>query len=262
MLMAAQIILHIPHASDYIPCMDGYLVDRGQLFNEIMHLTDWYTDDLFDLQFPKIIAQFSRVFCDVERFADDSAEVMSQCGMGMCYTHFDDGRLMRVVTPELRERIKKNYYDPHHRQLEKLVDESLANHGKALIIDCHSFPDIPLERDLQKNLPRPDFCIGTNDFHTPPSIAGYAYEYFANKGYDVRFNDPYSGTVIPKKFYRTERNVCGIMIEVNRKLYMHHDQNGISRSSDYKKISILIKEFLKDFSSQTHPLRTDHRLIV
>jgi len=244
MLMAAQIILHIPHASDYVPCMDGYLVDRGQLFNEIMHLTDWYTDDLFDLPFPKIIAPFSRVLCDVERFADDSAEVMSRCGMGMCYTHFDDGRLMRVVTPELRDRIKNNFYDPHHLQLQKLVDESLANNGKVLIIDCHSFPDKPLNRDLHKEMPRPDFCIGTDYFHTPQNIVDYAFEYFANKGYDVRINDPYSGKVIPKKFYKTEPNVYGIMIEVNRNLYMNFKNGKIVKKSNLRNIKRLLENLI------------------
>ena len=90
---STQIVLHIPHASDYVPCMDGYVVGREDLINEIMLLTDWFTDELFDLPYVKVIAPFSRVFCDVERFPDDSAEVMSECGMGMCYTHFDDGTI-------------------------------------------------------------------------------------------------------------------------------------------------------------------------
>lgn len=252
MIKTNKVILHIPHASTFIPSYEGLVANKEELDHEIKILTDWFTGELFDLPFAQIIAPFSRVFCDVERFPDVSAELMSRCGMGMCYTHFDDGRLMRVVTPELRDRIKSNYYDPHHRQLEKLVAESLSNNDKVLIIDCHSFPDIPLERDLQKKMPRPDFCIGTDDFHTPQNIADYAYDYFANKGYDVRINDPYSGTVIPKKFYKTEENVYGIMIEVNRKLYMHRSQNGIARGADYQIINTLIKEFLRVFSSQRH----------
>jgi hypothetical protein len=33
----------------------------------------------------KIIAPFSRIFCDVERFSDDELEVMAKSGMGVLY---------------------------------------------------------------------------------------------------------------------------------------------------------------------------------
>jgi len=204
-----QIVLHIPHASDYVPCTDGYVAGREDLINEITLLTDWFTDELFDLPYARVIAPFSRVFCDVERFPDDSSEVMSRCGMGMCYTHFDDGKLMRNVSPELKNKIKSLYYDQHHKWLESAVEKSLSENGKALIIDCHSFPDIPPNRDLQRELPRPDFCIGTDDFHTPENIADQAYEFIASRGLELKFNNPYSGTMIPMKYFKKDSQGSG-----------------------------------------------------
>ena len=67
-----------------------------------------------------IKANFSRIFCDPERFTDDSQEIMAQFGMGVLYEKNDDGELMRVVTPELRERILKDYYWLHHAKLSML----------------------------------------------------------------------------------------------------------------------------------------------
>jgi N-formylglutamate amidohydrolase len=44
--------------------------------NEINLLTDWATDKIFDVVgTKKLIAPFSRIFCDVERFEDDFEEL-------------------------------------------------------------------------------------------------------------------------------------------------------------------------------------------
>lgn len=78
------LILHIPHASSHIPFLDKY-VDQVKIDREIALLTDWHTDELFhnerDL---KVMAHFSRVFCDVERFREDETEPMSKKGDGSC----------------------------------------------------------------------------------------------------------------------------------------------------------------------------------
>jgi hypothetical protein len=62
----------------------GYVVDKKILDQEIIKLTDWYTDELFFFEDSIIIrADFSRIFCDTERFSEDSQEVMAQYGMGV-----------------------------------------------------------------------------------------------------------------------------------------------------------------------------------
>ena len=72
--------------------MEGYLVDANSLAKEMLKLTDWYTDDLFySIDDEMIKAEFSRIFCDVERFSDDAQEIMAQFGMGVLYEKNDDG---------------------------------------------------------------------------------------------------------------------------------------------------------------------------
>ena len=78
-ILKNKIILHIPHSSTNIPITDGYLVDKKSLDKEILKLTDWYTDDLFYSNEDEMMrADFSRIFCDPERFPDDSQEIMAQ----------------------------------------------------------------------------------------------------------------------------------------------------------------------------------------
>lgn len=99
-----KLVLHIPHSSTEIPLLNGYISNQDKIQDEIIKLTDWYTDDLFDSEVDyKIVARFSRIFCDVERFADDELEVMSKFGMGVLYEKLDSDELLRKVTPELRE---------------------------------------------------------------------------------------------------------------------------------------------------------------
>jgi N-formylglutamate amidohydrolase len=234
-------LLHIPHSSTHIPFYDGFVVGKQTIHDEMDLLTDWFTTELFDLPCPKIVTPFSRIFCDVERFEDDSSEIMAQKGMGMCYTHMDNGDLMRVVGSGLRERIKSEFYHPHHRALEGHISELLYKYGHVTVIDCHSFPDIPLTRDLNQDMPRPDFCLGTDDFHTPKELYLPVQDFLTSLGYKVLINNPYAGTIIPMKYYQTDKNVKGLMIEVNRMLYMTNSDGVVSKTPSFDKICELIK---------------------
>jgi N-formylglutamate amidohydrolase len=85
--MNKQLILHIPHTDTTIPDKTGYLLSDAALKHEQLVLTDWYTDELYHSDEDIVIkAEFSRIFCDVERFADDELEVRSRIGMGALST--------------------------------------------------------------------------------------------------------------------------------------------------------------------------------
>ncbi len=136
-----QLILHIPHASTQIPDRRGFLLSGEALQEEILKLTDWYTDELFaNNQDEAVIAPFSRVFCDVERFTDDSLEPMAKYGMGVLYEKTDEGKPMRHVSAALRFEVVEKYYNEHHQGLTEAVERQLKQYNRALLIDCHSFP--------------------------------------------------------------------------------------------------------------------------
>ena len=239
-----QIILHIPHSSTNIPLKEGYLIPDKALEAEMLKLTDWYTDDLFHSEADiSIIANFSRIFCDPERFANDSQEVMAKFGMGVLYEKSDDESIIRKVSIELRERILEEYYWQHHKNLSQAVKTQLNQYRKALIIDCHSYPNKPLTRDLNQDANRPDFNIGTDEYHTPQNLVDISKEFFHKKGYSLGINWPYQGSIVPLDYYQKNNKVQTIMLEINRKLYLNEPSN--QKSENYPAIKSITHEFIQ-----------------
>ena len=246
--MKNKLILHVPHSSTNIPMMDGYVVDEKSLENEMLKLTDWYTDDLFYSDEDEMIkAEFSRIFCDPERFTEDSQEVMAQFGMGVLYEKNDVGELIRNVTPVFKEKVLKEYYSKHHGKLSDAVNNQLVKFGKALIIDCHSYPSIPLKRDLDQNKDRPDFNIGTDTFHTPKYLIDLSIGFFKDAGYSLGIDWPYKGAIVPLAYYNNNKNVESIMLEINRGLYLKEPTN--EKTEKYAEIKKVTAEFIKIIKS-------------
>lgn len=239
-----RLILHIPHSSIIIPLKEGYCISDEILNQEILKLTDWYTDDLFENEIDTSVkAPFSRIFCDTERFSDDSQEVMAQFGMGVLYEKTDSGEPLRNITPELRKHILDSFYWKHHNQLTESVRLQLEQFGSATIVDCHSFPQIPIIRALDQSSFRPDFNIGSDAFHTPQKWIDASIAFFEEKGYSLGVDKPYSGSMVPMDYYQTDKNVQSIMLEINRKLYLEEPSN--KKSSQYQKTKQVVQEFLK-----------------
>ena len=114
---------------------------------------------------------FKRLVVDPERFSEDSQEPMSQVGMGVTYTKGSLRQPLREQPiQEKRQELLQRYYIPHHQKLTDAVEESLSANDHCLIIDGHSFPSLPLPYKLNQTAFRPDFCLGTDDFHTSEEL--------------------------------------------------------------------------------------------
>ena len=239
----ANLILHIPHASLRIPDYGKYLLPKVAVDAEALHLADLYTDELFLPAHGDAVIQadFSRVYCDVERFDHDALEPMSKFGMGATYVRCDDGRPLRNLSPSERDVIMQNGYYPHHERLTASVDLALSRLGEARIVDCHSFPDKPLRCSLYQGDGKFDFNIGTDSFHTPPSWIEASVKFFADRGFRWGIDEPYAGSIVPIKHYNKDNRVKSIMLEINRNLYMNEDY---TRSSRFVEIQGIVSDFL------------------
>jgi N-formylglutamate deformylase len=233
--LVPSIIVHVPHSSRVIPdkVRESICLSDDNLCAELDRLTDHFTDELFSVSTPQAVIHrypVSRYVVDPERFADDITEPMAKRGQGAVYTKTVDGQdLRRKLTADERNCLLDEYYWPHHIKLDQLAQQALDAHGFVLIIDGHSFPSKPLPVDLDQSSNRPDFCIGTDEFHSPPELVKLVKDELMKAGYSVGINSPYRGTLVPNKFFNNDDRVKSIMIEINRQLYLQDEPNNIEK---------------------------------
>lgn len=220
------LILHIPHASTAIPdeCFSDFLIDQACLAKHLAVSTDHFTDELFataGVGISTVVFPISRLAVDPERFEDDAQEPMAARGLGVLYECGHDGQRIRSpIQPERRAWYLDRWYRPHHAALEVAVNLALRSHGRALIIDCHSYPDVALAVDLDQSTPRPDGCFGTSGIHTPPWLVEAAMRFASSQGWDFGVDRPYAGSIVPMQHFGKDARVLSIMVEINRKRYM------------------------------------------
>ena len=220
------LILHIPHASTVIPgeCRGEFVVDDEALSRHLAVSTDHFTDELFAMSGPEItsvVFPISRLVVDPERFEDDRQETMASRGLGVLYERGHDGtRIRSKLPPERRRWYLDRWYYPHHAALDSAVTLALERHGAALIIDCHSYPEIPLAVDLHQSVPRPDGCFGTSDPHTPRWLVEAGLRFATEHAWTFAVNEPYAGTMVPMRYFGRDPRVLSVMIEINRGRYM------------------------------------------
>jgi N-formylglutamate deformylase len=252
-----SIIFHVPHSSTLIPdeYRGDFCLSDKDLKTEIRLMTDWYTADLFGSAISKfgqaIEFPVSRLLVDPERFSEDAHESMTSVGMGVIYTKTSHGLPLRTdgaTEVNRRESLLQSYYFPHHQSLFGVTQGELERFGKALIIDCHSFPSIPLPYEPVQDINRPDICIGTDEFHTPQWLTDTLRDMFANLGYSVLVDTPFGGTITPSQFYKSQKGVVSAMIEINRSLYI--DENSSARTAQFEKVKSDICDVLSETSKK------------
>lgn len=252
-----SLIFHIPHSSLHIPkkYLTDFLLNHEALEAEKIRMTDSFTNELFlgciEPNDTELVFPVSRLLIDVERFSEDQDEAMSKIGMGMIYTSCHDLSPLRKSNFFAHE-LKTKYYEPHHAALSLKVESHLVCYDAALIIDCHSFPtrSLPYERNQTGN--RPEICIGTDPFHTSSELEMALTIAFRKQGFEVDIDTPFSGSIVPTKFYEKDHRVQSVMIEVRRDLYM--DEETGAKNNRFLDTKNKIKLAMKSFRQQLNRL--------
>jgi N-formylglutamate amidohydrolase len=186
-------------------------LDDAELNDELLRMTDAYTDELFPLtpvEAGRVVFPFSRLICDVERFPSDKDEPMASRGMGVIYTSTSMRHILRSQpAPATRQSLLERWYWPHHSKMERMVNDVVIRLGACLIVDCHSFPSVALPYELDQTAQRADFCIGTDPFHTPTSVRDAIVAAVKEAGYSVTIDAPFAGALVPLASYCTDRRI-------------------------------------------------------
>jgi N-formylglutamate deformylase len=219
------LVAHVPHAAMAIPptVRSGILLGDEDLARELLRLTDWHVDRLLrwvpTAGGTLLVNEVSRLVVDPERFADDAAEPMARLGQGAVYTRTTDGRPLRVPDTAERSRLLARYFEPYHAALTGLVAAAVDQFGECLLLDGHSFATLPLPSEVDQSPNRPDVCLGTDPFHTPPALALALQEALEAERFRVELNRPFAGSLVPLAWYGRDQRVSSVMVEVRRGLY-------------------------------------------
>lgn len=240
----SPLLLHLPHDSTLIPPAEraDFLLPEPELRRELLRLTDAHTAALYaEGADPADVvrAEVSRLVVDVERFADDRLERCAAFGMGATYVRTCDGRPLRALTPARRAELLDRYYWPHHRRLDEAAAARLARFGRCVILDAHSFPSAPLPTQLACPA-SPEIGIGTQPGHTPPALCDLLVGFFRARGFVVGVDVPFSGAIVPNRYFDREPLVQSAMVEVRRDLYM--DEATGERNAGFGRIRAALTE--------------------
>jgi N-formylglutamate amidohydrolase len=213
-----KIVLAIPHATR---CFDLNQWDNTALVSkDADHWTDWFTDELFDWQHPRIssvIGKVSRFDCDLERLEKDPLEAV---GRGRFYTQSHSG-----ARRKLSSAYRKSGLEHWTEYRKRLVDELRP---EALLIDCHSFPS---------DIDPVDICIGFNsDWSTPDKLTlKMVIDHFEQHRFSVSVNQPFSNSITPDAGFAYK----SMMIELNKRIYM--DEVSLQLSDSALKVRRCLK---------------------
>ena len=208
---------------------------------------DSFVDELFaaapEFGAPLLAATFPRAFCDANRepweldpgmFEEplpnwvNASSARVSAGLGTIPRIVASGEAIyrRKLRFAEAERRVGACWQPFHDRLAELVGATRRQFGTCLLIDCHS---MPASGTVAKSA---DFVLG--DAHgtsCAPHVTRLVERTFAELGYAVRRNEPYSGGYITRHYGRPGQGVNALQIEVARSLYM--DEARIERVAGF-----------------------------
>jgi N-formylglutamate amidohydrolase len=209
---------------------------------DLLHLRsseDAFVDELFAAApghgAPLLSARVPRACVDLNRAQDEldpaliagaSRRLMNPriaAGLGVIPRVVAEGRPIidgKLPLAEAQRRLAV-YYQPYHARLAALVEQSRAEFGLAILLDCHSMPHDALVSAPTVWGRRPDVVLGDRfgaacDRWVIDAVA----EIFRAEGFAVARNAPFAGGYITQHYGRPHARVHALQIEIDRSLYM------------------------------------------
>lgn len=213
----SPVILAFPHTGTFIPdAIRQKLNAAGQGMTD----TDWHIHQLYDDVLrgaTTVRALFHRYVLDANRDPAGGSLYPGQNTTGLVpLTDFNGHPLwnegQEPDEAEISRRIMA-YHAPYHAALQQQIDRTMAQHGIAVVFDCHSIrSEIPFLFDGRL----PDFNIGTNGGVTCDSrIEQAAVETAAAAtGFSNVVNGRFKGGWTTRHYGRPDKGVHAIQLEL------------------------------------------------
>ena len=225
---------------------------------------DAFVDELFapvvEFGAPLVLARFPRAYLDANRapgeldatmfqdslpFAIDRTSPRVQAGLGIIPRIVREGveiYRQKLSAREAEERIQ-NFYRPYHALLDRVISQTRARFGLAIVVDCHSMPSAAAA---------PDIVLGDRlGLAAAPQLTYAAECAFAGQGFRVARNTPYAGGHTVQLHGRPGASIHALQIEINRALYL--DEDRVERRTSFAEIRRRLSGALRDLIAFTLP---------
>ncbi|MFD1510359.1 N-formylglutamate amidohydrolase [Lacimonas salitolerans] len=185
---------------------------------------------------PLLLAGAPRAFVDMNRSAEELDPALIEnvrapahnpriaSGLGVVPRVVAGGRAIysgKISRDEAQRRIE-TYWRPYHGALRRLLDESLAMYGEAILIDCHSMPHEAMDGITRAGVPRPEVVLGDRfGASASAEVVDRIEAAFASAGLNVVRNAPFAGAFTTQHYGRPTRRQHVVQIEIDRALYMN-----------------------------------------
>jgi N-formylglutamate amidohydrolase len=218
---------------------------------------DAYIDELFSAAprygAPLLAARAPRAFLDLNRAQDELDPAVIEgitsrphnprinSGLGVVPRVVAGGKAIysdRISRAEAEARLT-DFWHPYHRQLQKLMHQTTALFGKAILIDCHSMPHEAIATHSRPGSICPDIVLGDRF----GAAAGFEVvarleAAFSAAGLRVARNAPFAGAYITQAYGRPTRGQHVVQVEIDRALYM--DEARVETRADFTAFQALI----------------------
>ncbi len=278
------VVLSCPHAGTILP---DALRRISPLSDEILlRATDFGVRELLDpavqeLSVPMVACEFSRAYCDVNRYRDEldpglfedgstppphrnrSPRVLAGLGViptliGGTLSIYGDQRLSPEAVEQRLDTVHRAYHDALTEQL-KLTCERF---GHAILIDCHSMPGLSpsatrgLRRDRNpfrlRQVPGEGEGLSTgavdavlgDRFGTTcakPVVLSVLHRLW-HSGLIVEWNRPYAGGFVVQHHGAPQNGVHALQVELSRDLYL---DDGLGQTENHGAVTAMVQSLIE-----------------
>ena len=219
----SPLILGLPHTGTLVPDdIWARLNETGRKLTD----TDWHVHELYQGLLPEattVRATFHRYCLDANRDPSGVSLYPGQNTTGLIpLTDFDNNPLWIVgKEPEGTETVERvlRFHAPYHRVLQAEIERVRAEHGIAILYDCHSIRSVCpflFEGKL------PDFNIGTDNGKTCDPLIEQEVSAIcaAAEGYSSVVNGRFRGGWTTRHYGRPEDGVHAIQMELTQATHL------------------------------------------
>ena len=231
------VVFSSPHSGREYP--DAFIAASVLGAAQLRSSEDAFVDELFAsaVQFgaPLLAARLPRAFVDLNRAPDEFDPALIEgaprlahnprvsSGLGVIPRVVAGGRAIyrgKLSRQEAECRVTE-IWQPFHGALRRLMAETHASFGEAILIDCHSMPHEAIEAHARPGQPRPDVVLGDRyGAAAAPGIIDQVEAAFRSAGFRTSRNSPFAGAYIAQAYGRPSSGHHVVQVEIDRALYM------------------------------------------